>query len=163
MYNLLFYKLCFIISKICSNKKDVSHNKCLCVSFDVVRTVKKCRNDGENVEDNALCLSAKTYKGPGVHRAILEFDGFSRQEERRKRRRWRRRRSVSVRCVLVLCLRAFVRCDGVQPHVDARRQHRNSGAAGINLCGATLSERAPGPHPGVGGRYPRIEASGEIP
>lgn len=60
-----------------------------------------------------------------------------------------------MRCMLVSCLRAFVRCDGVRPHVDARRQHRNSGAAGINLCGATLSERASDPHPGVGGRYPR--------
>lgn len=67
------------------------------------------------------------------------------------------RGSLSVRCVLAPRFRASRRCTA---HVDARRQHRNIEAAGINLCGATLSERAPGPHPGVEGRYPRIGAPG---
>lgn len=50
------------------------------------------------------------YKGPGVHRAILEFDGFSRREGRRRWRGGGRRSRISVRCVLVSCLRSLRRC-----------------------------------------------------
>jgi len=62
---------------------------------------------------------------------------------------------LSVRCALLSRLRAPRRCTG---RVDARRQHGNSGAAGINLCGATFSERAPwilSPGVGASGRRGR--------
>lgn len=53
------------------------------------------------------------YKGPGVHRAILEFDGFSRREGGSRRRGGGGgggRSGISVRCVLVSCLRSLRRC-----------------------------------------------------
>lgn len=105
---------------------------------------------------------AKIYKGPRVHRAILEFNGSrgKKKEERRKEKKKEKRK----RAMRVGLVSSFIRpLRRVRPHVGARRQHRNSGVAGINLCGATLSKRAPGPYPGVGGRYPGIGAPGETP
>lgn len=67
-----------------------------------------------------------------------------------------RRGSLSVRCVLVSRLLASRPC---MAYVDARRQYRNSGAAGINLCGVGTCA---GPHPDVEGWYPRIGALGGI-
>lgn len=90
--------------------------------------------------------------GTRVQRPILKIDEFARA---RKEGRKEPKRTMRVG---LSRLRASRRCTA---HVDVRRQHRNSGAAGINLCGATLSERALGPHPGVGRRYPRIGAPGE--